>query len=102
MDLSQLDLISQCEDDCLLTHEQLDDVMPIDMDPQNGMLGISCLPFIFVTYLRLNVIIYSWVLYTMFFFLHFEIDGNEIVANDQLNDSVDNCRSKAKLIWLAY
>ncbi|XP_062155293.1 protein FAR-RED IMPAIRED RESPONSE 1-like [Alnus glutinosa] len=25
-------------------------------------------------------------------------DGNEIVANDQLNDGVDNCRSKAKLI----
>jgi hypothetical protein len=26
------------------------------------------------------------------------IDGNEIVANEQLNDNVDNCRSKAKLI----
>jgi len=26
------------------------------------------------------------------------IDGNEIVANEQLNDGVDNCRSKAKLI----
>jgi hypothetical protein len=65
------------------------------------------LTFNFVTYLRVNVIIHSWVLYTMsfFFFLfffhfffHFEIDGNEIVAYEQLNDSVDNCRSKAKLI----
>ncbi|XP_062148670.1 protein FAR1-RELATED SEQUENCE 4-like [Alnus glutinosa] len=60
MDLSQLDLISQHEDDCSLTHIELDDVVPIEMDPQN--------------------------------------DGNEIVANDQLNDGVDNCRSKAKLI----
>ncbi|XP_062173728.1 protein FAR-RED IMPAIRED RESPONSE 1-like [Alnus glutinosa] len=60
MDLSQLDLISQHEDDCSLTHIELDDVVPIEMDPEN--------------------------------------DGNEIVANDQLNDGVDNCRSKAKLI----
>lgn len=50
----------------------------------------------------INVIIYSWVLYTVFICLfisfHFVIDGNEIVANDQLNDGVDNCRSKAKLV----
>ncbi|XP_062176166.1 uncharacterized protein LOC133881252 [Alnus glutinosa] len=35
MDLSQLSLISQCEDECSLTHEQVDDVVPIEMDPQN-------------------------------------------------------------------
>jgi len=34
----------------------------------------------------------------LFISFHFVIDGNEIVANDQLNDGVDNCRSKAKLI----
>jgi hypothetical protein len=62
MDLSQLNLISQCEDDCSLTHIELDDVVPIEMDPQNGMLGTSCLLLIFVTYLRVNVIIYSCVL----------------------------------------
>jgi hypothetical protein len=43
MDLLQLDLISQCEDDCSLTHKKLDDVAFIEMDPQNGMLGTSCL-----------------------------------------------------------
>jgi hypothetical protein len=69
MDLSQLDLISQCEDDCSLAHEQLDDVMPIEMDPQIGMLGTSCLLLSFVTYLRVNVIIHSWVLYTIFIFI---------------------------------
>lgn len=93
---------SQCEDDCSLTHDQLDDVVPIEMDPQNSMLGTSCLLLIFETYLRVNVIIHSWVIYTIFFFnflsLHFEIDRNEIVADELLNDSVDNCRSKAKLI----
>ncbi|XP_062170384.1 protein FAR-RED IMPAIRED RESPONSE 1-like [Alnus glutinosa] len=62
MDLSQLDLILQCEDDCSLTHIELDDVVPIEMDPQNNG------------------------------------NGNEIVADEQLNDSVVNCRSKAKLI----
>jgi hypothetical protein len=30
MDLSQLDLISQHEDDCSLTHIELDDVVPIE------------------------------------------------------------------------
>jgi hypothetical protein len=49
MNLSQLDLISQHEDDCLLTHIELDDVVPIEMDPQNGMLDTSCLLLIFVT-----------------------------------------------------
>jgi hypothetical protein len=49
MDLSQLDLISQHEDDCSLTHIELNDVVPIEMDPQNGMLDTSCLPLIFVT-----------------------------------------------------
>jgi hypothetical protein len=58
MDLSQLDLISQCEDNCSLTHIELDDVVPIEIDPQNGMLGTSCLLLIFVTYL-----------YTMFIYL---------------------------------
>jgi hypothetical protein len=67
MDLSQTALISQCEDDYSLTHEQLDEVVPIEMDPQNGMLGISFLLLIFVTYLRVNVIIHSWVFYTMFY-----------------------------------
>jgi hypothetical protein len=69
MDLSQLALISQCEDKCSLTHEQVDDVdnVPIEMDPQNGMLVVSCLLLIFVTYLKVNVIIHSWVLYTMFY-----------------------------------
>jgi len=67
MDLSQLALISQCEDECSLTHEQDDDVVPIEMDHQNSMLVVSCLLLIFITYLRLNVIIHSWVLYTMFY-----------------------------------
>lgn len=49
MDLSQLDLISQHKYDCSLTHIELDDVVPIEMDPQNGMLDTSCLPLIFVT-----------------------------------------------------
>lgn len=49
MDLSELDLISQHEDDCSLTNIELDDVVPIKMDPQNGMLDTSCLPLIFVT-----------------------------------------------------
>jgi len=44
-------LISQCEDNCSLTHIELYDVVPIEMDPQNGMLGTSCLLLIFVTYL---------------------------------------------------
>jgi hypothetical protein len=66
MDLSQLPLISQCEDECSLTHEQVEDIVPIEMDPQNGMLVVSCLPLIFITYLKVNVIIHSWVLYTMF------------------------------------
>jgi hypothetical protein len=35
----------QCEDDCLLRHEQLDDVVPIEMDPQNGMIGIFTFNF---------------------------------------------------------
>jgi hypothetical protein len=48
-------LNKQCEDDCLLTHEQLDNVVPIEMDPQNGMMDISFLLLIFVTYLRVNV-----------------------------------------------
>jgi hypothetical protein len=96
-------LDSQYEDDCSLTHIELDDVVPIEMDPQNGMLGTSCLLLIFVTYLRVNVIIYSWILYTIFIYLfifHFVIDGNgnEIVADEQFNDSVVNCWSKAKLI----
>jgi hypothetical protein len=59
MDLSQLPLISQCEDECLLTHEQVDDVVPIEMDPQNGMLVVSCLLLISITYLKVNVIIHS-------------------------------------------
>jgi hypothetical protein len=70
MDLSQLSLISQCEDECLLTREQVDDVddvVPIEMDPQNGMFVVSCLLLIFITYLKVNVIIHSWVLYTMFY-----------------------------------
>jgi hypothetical protein len=66
MNLSQLALISQCKDECSLTHEQVDDV-PIEMDPQNGMLVVSCLLLIFITYLKVNVIIHSWVLYTMFY-----------------------------------
>jgi hypothetical protein len=47
MDLSQpaLTLNSLCEDDCLLRHEQLDDVVPIEMDPQNGMIGIFTFNF---------------------------------------------------------
>jgi hypothetical protein len=47
MDLSQpaLTLNSLCEDDCLLTHEQLDDVVPIEMDPQNGMMDIFTFNF---------------------------------------------------------
>jgi len=32
------------------------------------------------------------------FYFYFEIDVNEIVADEQLTDGVDNCRSKAKLI----
>jgi hypothetical protein len=67
MDLSQSALISQCEDNWSLTHEQPDDVLPIEMDPQNGMLGISFLLLIFVTYLRVNIIIHSWVIYTIFY-----------------------------------
>ncbi len=59
MDLSQLDLISQHEDDCSLTHIELDDVVPIEMDPQNGMLVVSCLLLISITYLKVNVIIHS-------------------------------------------
>jgi hypothetical protein len=41
MDLS---LNSLCEDDCLLIHKQLD-VVPIEMDPQNGMMGIFTFNF---------------------------------------------------------
>jgi hypothetical protein len=51
MDLSQSALISQCEDDYSLTHEQFDDVVPLEMDPQNGMLGLSFFLLNFVTYL---------------------------------------------------
>jgi hypothetical protein len=67
MDLSQPALISQCEDERSLTHKQIDDVVPIEMDPQNGMLVVSCLLLIFITYFKVNVIIHSWVLYTMFY-----------------------------------
>jgi hypothetical protein len=42
-----------------LTHEQVDDVVPIEMDPQNGMLVVSCLLLISITYLKVNVIIHS-------------------------------------------
>jgi len=59
MNLSQSPLISQCEDDCSLTHEQFNDVVPLEMDLKNGMLGLSFLFSIFVTYLRVNVIIHS-------------------------------------------
>jgi hypothetical protein len=59
MDLSQLPLISLCEDECSLTNEQVDDVVPIQMDPQNGMLVVSCLLLISITYLKVNVIIHS-------------------------------------------
>jgi hypothetical protein len=59
MDLSQLPLISQCEDKCSLIHEKVDDVVPIEMDPQNGMLVVSCVLLIFITYLKVNVIIHS-------------------------------------------
>jgi hypothetical protein len=62
-------LISQHEDDFSLTHIELDDVVPIEMDPQNSMLDTSCLLLIFVIYLRVNVIIYSWVLQTIFIYL---------------------------------
>lgn len=51
MNLSQLPLISHCEDECSLTHEQVEDIAPIEIDPQNGMLVVSCLPLIFITYL---------------------------------------------------
>jgi hypothetical protein len=37
--------------------------------------------------------------FTPYLFISFWIDGNEIIANEQLNDSVDNCQSKAKLIF---
>jgi hypothetical protein len=95
MDLSQPPLISQCEDDCSLTHEQFNDVAPLEIDLKNGMLGISFLLSIYVTYLRVNVIIHSWVLYKIF--IRHDIDGNEIVV-EQLKDSVDNCSSKFNLI----
>ncbi|XP_062155312.1 protein FAR-RED IMPAIRED RESPONSE 1-like [Alnus glutinosa] len=36
MDLSQLPLISHCEDECSLTHEQVEDIVPIEIDPQNA------------------------------------------------------------------
>jgi hypothetical protein len=100
MDFSQPALISQCENNCSLTHEQLDDVVPIEMDPQNGMLSISFLLLIFVTYLLVNVFIHSWVLFFTLCFICFDIDinENETVADEQLADSVDNCRPKLKLI----
>jgi hypothetical protein len=63
MDFSQPALISQCENNCSLTHEQLDDVVPIETGPQNGMLSISFLLLIFVTYLLVTVFIHSWVLF---------------------------------------
>jgi hypothetical protein len=59
MDLSQLPLISQCEDECSLTQEQVDDIVPIEMDPRNDMLVVSCLLLISITYLKVNVIIHS-------------------------------------------
>jgi hypothetical protein len=40
MDLSQSALISQFEDDSSLTEQQIDDVTPLERDPQNGMLGL--------------------------------------------------------------
>jgi hypothetical protein len=40
MDLSQLPLTSQCEDECSLTHEEVEDVVPIEMDPQ-GCIQLS-------------------------------------------------------------
>jgi hypothetical protein len=69
VDLSKLPLISQCEDNCSLTHEQFNDVVSIEMDPKNGMLSLSFLLLIFVTYLRVNVIIHCWFLYMILFVL---------------------------------
>jgi len=38
----------------------------------------------------------------LFIYFHFVIDRNEIVANEQLNDGVDNCRSKASYCMLLF
>jgi hypothetical protein len=40
MDFEQSALKSQCQEDCSLIHEQFDDVVPIHMDLENGILGL--------------------------------------------------------------
>ncbi|XP_062172023.1 protein FAR-RED IMPAIRED RESPONSE 1-like [Alnus glutinosa] len=109
MDLSQLALNSLCEDDCLLTHEQLDDVVPIDMDPQNdeneiigdeqlndgvdsccSKLNKQCGDDCLLTHEQLDDVVPIE--------MDPQNDGNETIADEQLNDGVDSCRSKLKLI----
>jgi hypothetical protein len=40
MDFEQSALKSQCEEDCLLIHEQFDDVVHMQIDLENGILGL--------------------------------------------------------------
>jgi hypothetical protein len=68
MDFEQSALKSQCEEDCSLIHEQFDDVVPIQMDLENGILGLQFLLLIFVTYRsRVNIRKHGWVLHIMFY-----------------------------------
>ena len=58
MDLSPLVLGNECEDNHSLTQLPIDDVLPLENDPQNGMLGIL---FVFLIFLQIlmNVFIHS-------------------------------------------
>ncbi|XP_062152243.1 protein FAR-RED IMPAIRED RESPONSE 1-like [Alnus glutinosa] len=111
MDLSQLALTlnSLCEDDCLLTHEQLDDVVSIEMDHQNdeneiiedeqlndgvdsccSKLNKQCEDDCLLRHEQLDDVVPIE--------MDPQNDENETIVDEQLNDGVDSCRSKLKLI----
>jgi hypothetical protein len=66
MDFEQSALKSQCEYDCSLIHEQFDDVVLVQIGPENGILGLEFLLLIFVTYPRVNVRKHGCDLHIMF------------------------------------
>ncbi|XP_062161992.1 protein FAR-RED IMPAIRED RESPONSE 1-like [Alnus glutinosa] len=110
MDLSQpaLTLNSLCEDDCLLTHEQLDDVVPIEMDPQddeNEIIGDEQLNDGVDSCSKLNkqceddcLLRHEQLDDVVPIEMDPQNDENETIADEQLNDGVDSCCSKLKLI----
>ena len=80
MDLSSSVFGNECEDESLLTQIPIDDAPPLQVDPQNGLIGfhplilhqiIAFLSLVDFIHHLLNVVIYSCstMLISCFFFL---------------------------------